>query len=479
MSKLYIFGIGGTGARVLRSLTMLLASGVKIGTDEIVPIIIDPDAANADLTRAVSLMDNYRSIRSRLSFTPEDLTPFFRTELRALSPGYTLRIEDTDDRLFREFIELSSVSGATGDRTTEAMLNMLFSKDNLNASMDVGFKGNPNIGSVVLNQIIASREFELFAGSFEEGDRIFIISSIFGGTGASGFPLLLKTLRTNKEIANHAYINAAPIGAVTILPYFSLEPDDESEIDSSTFVSKAKSALAYYEKNIVKTNQVDTLYLLADTMNGNYENHEGGSAQQNKAHLMEFLAATAVADFASERFDEEEPRTTISKEFAVKDLKSENSSITFNTFYDKDKGLLFPPMTAFMLLTECLTEKFEWFSSKSFNANNDHFKDLYDAPFMNDLRRITSGYLEWLQEMKENKRSLDLFTIESFSKPFDIVTDMKPKGSLLSFLKDYNLITDRLNSAVRNVHYTNKEENKFLEMFYLATSKLVTEKYSI
>ena len=31
MSKVYIFGIGGTGARVIRSLTMLLAASVVIG----------------------------------------------------------------------------------------------------------------------------------------------------------------------------------------------------------------------------------------------------------------------------------------------------------------------------------------------------------------------------------------------------------------------------------------------------------------
>ena len=68
MSKLYIFGIGGTGSRVLRSFTMMMAAGVKIGADEIVPIIIDPDKANADLTRTVALMNNYRSIRKHLSF---------------------------------------------------------------------------------------------------------------------------------------------------------------------------------------------------------------------------------------------------------------------------------------------------------------------------------------------------------------------------------------------------------------------------
>ena len=71
MSKLYIFGIGGTGSRVLRSLTMMTAAGVKIGADEIIPIIIDPDAANADLTRAVTLMNNYRNVRKYLNFPKE------------------------------------------------------------------------------------------------------------------------------------------------------------------------------------------------------------------------------------------------------------------------------------------------------------------------------------------------------------------------------------------------------------------------
>ena len=43
MSKIYIFGIGGTGARVIRSLTMLLASGVQLGNDfdRVIPVMIE------------------------------------------------------------------------------------------------------------------------------------------------------------------------------------------------------------------------------------------------------------------------------------------------------------------------------------------------------------------------------------------------------------------------------------------------------
>ena len=57
MAKLYIFGIGGTGSRVLRSLTMMLAAGVRVDVDEIVPVVIDPDQSNADLTRTVTLIN--------------------------------------------------------------------------------------------------------------------------------------------------------------------------------------------------------------------------------------------------------------------------------------------------------------------------------------------------------------------------------------------------------------------------------------
>jgi hypothetical protein len=239
MAKLYVFGIGGTGARVLRSFTMMIAAGVNIGADEIVPIIIDPDASNADLTRTVALMNNYRAIHSALSFTKNNESTFFRKELSQILVNYTLRINDTDDKTFQQFIDLPSM-----DKASQAMMRMLFSEKNLGSSMDVGFKGNPNIGSIVLNQIVDSDDFQNFANNFESGDKIFIISSIFGGTGASGFPLLLKTLRTGTNFPNNDLINHAEIGAITILPYFKLKNDDESEIDSSTFISKTMQKIS-------------------------------------------------------------------------------------------------------------------------------------------------------------------------------------------------------------------------------------------
>ena len=70
MSKIYVFGIGGTGARVIRSLTMLLASGVKLGEniDTVIPVIIDQDRSNGDLTRTIALLKTYKSLHDQLKF---------------------------------------------------------------------------------------------------------------------------------------------------------------------------------------------------------------------------------------------------------------------------------------------------------------------------------------------------------------------------------------------------------------------------
>lgn len=461
MAKLYVFGIGGTGSRVLRSFTMLMAAGVGTGMDEVVPIIIDPDAANADLTRTVALMDAYRAVRSHLHFTEKNESGFFRQEMSRRLANYTLQIKDTGYKTFRQFVDLPSM-----DKGSQALMKMLFSDKNLDSSMDVGFKGNPNIGSIVLNQLSASKGFTDFANGFGQQDKIFIISSIFGGTGASGFPLLLKTLRTGTAFPNHALINKAEIGAVTILPYFKLKHDKKSAIDSSTFISKTKSALAYYEDNISRNGYINALYFLADDVANTYDNHEGGTAQRNDAHLIEFLAASAIVDFCGKTHT-----GTSNKELGVKDI---GEAVTFDTFHDGQKRQLRAPLTQFMLMSNCLNNRKDYYSSKSFGANYDHFEGLYESEFMSGLRVFTALYVEWLREMKRNKRPLDLFSLESADKPFDIVTNCKPK-KVFSIKSGYDLVTDRLNTAVRKCH-SKEQADKFLEMFHIATARLYKEK---
>ena len=71
MARLFVFAIGGTGSRVIKSLSMLLASGVQPKDSdtkyEIVPIIIDPHKSNEDLKRTDRILGYYEKIHDEVS----------------------------------------------------------------------------------------------------------------------------------------------------------------------------------------------------------------------------------------------------------------------------------------------------------------------------------------------------------------------------------------------------------------------------
>ena len=463
--KTFVFGIGGTGARVLRSLTLLLASGVECKSD-IVPIIIDPDMNNGDLTRTVSLMQRYVAIKEKLHFSSNTKNGFFGTEV-VEKFNFRLPIKNSQDITFKQFMDYDNM-----DYASKALMQMLYSTKNLSSDMVVGFKGNPNIGSIVLNQFSDTDEFSNIANEFSQGDRIFIISSIFGGTGASGFPLLLKTLRTNGSIPNHGLINSATIGAVTVLPYFKVEQEEESSIESDTFMSKTRAALSYYEKNI--GNKIDTLYYIGDNTSSNkaYENHEGGDEQQNKAHLIEMLSALAVVDFAN---GPERTGSTVYKEFG---LASDNvANVIFSDFAPETNRIIRRPMTQFMFFTHYMSHidvakciKQQW--SRNYGLD----KNFFGSDFITDIRYVQEEYVNWLKEMGTNRVGFAPFAWDNKSL-FDIVNGVTPSRSVFSIFqkKDYEQFDVTLDKKHASNASGTKEQN-FMELFFQSTGDLVQNK---
>lgn len=477
MARLFIFGIGGTGARVLRSLTMLMASGVKLGVDEVMPILIDPDAGNADLTRATSLLNDYANIKRCLTQPNEN--KFFSTGITNVTTNYYMELKDTSSMKFADYIGLKTM-----DEASRSMTEMLFSGENLDSDMKVGFKGNPNVGSVVLNQLVGSDAFQGFASLFSAGDKIFIINSIFGGTGASGFPLLLKILResTPNDYAKASVIASSVIGAVTVLPYFTIKAADESKskINSSTFLSKAKSALAYYEENIYDNNQIDQLYFIGDDMMSEpYENNEGGPDQKNNAHLVEMMAATAIVDF-SHMDGNARPAKPCSKELGLKVNDGVDPAVvTFNNFHEGLRDMLFAPMVEFALMANVFHYRFDDVKSDSQDANQrGKFKDIFSSAFMKNLKGFLENYRDWLAEMEGNKRSLKLFNLDSAADPFMLVTGVAPKKSSWFSRKSYDLLYHQLALAAKHITKVKEDDpNAFMEMYSLTLRELVTNKF--
>ena len=120
LPRLFIFCIGGTGARVLKALTFLLATGVEIKASQIIPIIIDPDRDNGDVERTAEILRKYQEIRHKIE---TDENKFFQTEIQTLaslqeksanahnlkvSIGFKFDIDGTRDGRFKQFINCNN-----------------------------------------------------------------------------------------------------------------------------------------------------------------------------------------------------------------------------------------------------------------------------------------------------------------------------------------------------------------------------------
>ena len=487
--KLYIFGIGGTGSRVLKSLVMLAATGVEIDADAIVPIVIDPDFANADLTRTIELIKTYSTIRKELSFNNKTANTFFSMQFEQIVNDNRLSLQDTKNKKFRDFIEYSTLS-----HENKALASILFSENNLEADMEVGFKGNPNIGSVVLNQFTESQDFVDFAAAFKPGDRIFIISSIFGGTGASGFPLLLKNLRgLSASMPNYASIQLAPIGAITVLPYFDVKPEEQSAIDSSTFIGKTKAALQYYEKNVNgDKSSVNVLYYVADNRANQYDNNEGGTEQQNNAHMVELIAALSIVDFVAipdddpilscaedENFRVYAPNAKF-REFGIEDDVKE---VLFSNLSQTTRDILCVPMTQFVLFSKYLKEHLRGAINQPWAVDNGITDAFLKSSFANNLKKFTEAYLTWLEEMADNDRGFKPYKLAvKGSDLYSIVDGVKPDSikALWAFNKSgYDLFDAALNDKQSSLSKNYSQNQKFTELFCVVGKLLVDKKFKL
>jgi hypothetical protein len=330
MARLYIFAIGGTGARALRSFTHVVAAGTPVLDEhgrpmEVVPLVIDPDRENGDTLECLATLADYLKVQAQLPpGTGRDYPRgFFQTtisgyaQLQAATPltrpdgrpmpaaldAESFRcgfIDAVKTKTFGEVIAYDFLeSELEHGEPTRLLVDALYSRGNLETRLTGGFLGNPNVGTIVLNQIRYSRELQLLTSLLLPGDRIFIISSIFGGTGAAGFPVLVKLLRQglNANGEEATALRHATIGALTVLPYFGLDDAPGGPVDANAFIPKTKAALAYYAHHL---HQVNALYYLGDPPRQRYANTPTGIKQRNPDHVVELIAATAILHFAAQ-----------------------------------------------------------------------------------------------------------------------------------------------------------------------------------
>lgn len=479
--KLFLFAIGGTGARVVRSLTMMLASGVD-GLDssvEIVPIIIDYDLSNGDKTRAIKALECYSSIHQNLY--PDSAAGklydnhFFMTRFTPLSQagvaGSNADLKNFEFNFgpagrtvkFADYLNMQALDTIPNVKLTEDLLFALYDDSDsqsknaeLQLDMAKGFKGNPNIGSVVFHDLRDKPEFAKFKSVFNPAtDKVFIVSSIFGGTGASGFPEIVNAIRTDLGT-----LNTAVIGSALVLPYFDLqqfhpERGDTGAIDASSFNAKTRAALSFYAAGGGINEKVNALYYIGDEIHDSYEYNEGENRQKNAAHVVEFVAASAVIDFLQRPVANNQYHAY---EFSIRDAKTAES-IQLPDFEDSTHRSFLDNLSAFAIAMKyyrdviCgdrnkVDDDTAYYKSDRFNLSSKLHRGVYSLldDFLNASYSEAQdwGFYPWLRELNTHAHKLYPYVMDKTAEMKNILSykTIKAPGLRANPIKDDTLSSE-------------------------------------
>lgn len=489
MPRLFVFAIGGTGARVLRSLTMLLAAGVRIPDCEaVVPVLIDPDTQNGNTNDTEALLQLYEKLHDRLGARDGKFfgQPLRRLAKLAANGAATLNDSFVYDfgginQSFRQYLHYPALNV-----DTQALVDLLFTKTSLDETLKEGFQGSPNVGSVVLNALVDSDEMRFLALNLQPTDRVFFISSIFGGTGAAGFPLLVENLRKAPDtvLPNLGHRKLVKAGALVMLPYFKLMQPSPAElakgkkaIDSRTFITKAKDALKYYADHL---SGVEATYYLGDQLGTPLHNTPGGHAQLNDARLLEMIGALAIVHFMAQ------PDTALSQhkpayhEFGLTD---DAQTVTFAHFTDSLRREVARPLIrlryfARYFLNQAPKDRQESYAS----AMIPKLPDRLNERAFEELKQFLTEYDKWLAELGTNERRFG--ALAPVEKDFnEMVEGMPIKPGFPAFLNPglvYKTFADELNRTSGTDKPVTLPENAALQRvvryFDEATEKLITDK---
>ncbi|BFM40500.1 hypothetical protein [Synechocystis sp. LKSZ1] len=304
MRKIYVIGVGGSGAKCIETVVFLHALGVY-GNSRLGVLLIDADAANGNSQRTQinlqNTLDCHRLLKPHFEHTSGFMTGEFEN-YGTWNPLGNVVHNSNLSRIFNRPL-LKASAGPLAQ-----LFDVLYSPDEQAADLAVGFRGRPPIGSAVMSRLdlentqatSLSDNWQKFFNHIQSdcggGDKVAIhlFGSIFGGTGASGVPtlaaLISNQLRAN-QIRDSVHLNAS-----LLLPYFGFDrPDDGDQTvfaETSFFALNTQAALQYLTEH--SQGIFDTVYLIGNQERKKYEPSTGGVQQQNDAHFVELYAGLAI-----------------------------------------------------------------------------------------------------------------------------------------------------------------------------------------
>ena len=306
--KNFIIGIGGTGAKCLEHLLHCCASG--LGPSNLWAGMVDQDEANGNVSRTKILLSKYINLRNSLrNEGKHDLTEdseLFRTNIITNTDSVWLPLKGADPTL-EEVISYNVLKPEL-----RGLIDCLYDPEEKKQNLSEGFRARPNIGAAAMLATTSNEDDPFWSQIYKAIDaarggeevRVFIISSIFGGTGASGFPNIarrIKQIQTEKNVTSNFHL-----GGALMLPYFNYQvPEENMEGElfakPEEFLDQTKGALQYYSKLFEHDKIFDQVYVTGWDPLSKLSNFKmGGNLQNNPPLFPELYAALGALRFFSE-----------------------------------------------------------------------------------------------------------------------------------------------------------------------------------
>ena len=435
----YFIAIGGSGAKVMESLTHLGVAGLlpnKVRQEKLYVMAIDPDIGNGNLKRSSAALNHYGSFQ-HLEIGTE--TPLFKTEVEMASP-FVWNPTEHDKRLDDVMSYQSYKNTPLGH-----LYEVLYTRDERETVLNEGFRGRPAIGAAVMARKVGMDEREEWIGAhsqpwgrFIESVRndvrngqmakIFLVGSVFGGTGAAGLPTVAKLLRH----IFREYQENVLLGGGLVLPYFSFSPSTADQTrgqlfaSSENFLTNTKAALKYYAVKSAKDKLFDSMYFVGDNVLSPVKNFSVGAATQNNdAHIVDFYMALAAIDFYASRKESVKKCSYISRNeenvfqwsdfpaFAMEDggeVSIRERFAHFTRFIFSYVHLIRPVLHGLGSGEITDVYKYPWFVDYLSGVN-------VDAAEIKDFDSYTDHFLRWLGQLEasEANREVRLIRQDSFN----------------------------------------------------------------
>ena len=379
--QFFVLGIGGTGMRCIESLIHLCAMGMFDDT-EIHLLALDTDKNNGNFSRLKEVKEAYVNSKGLDKANRVSLhDTFFSANIKyyEFSPNYEQKSS------FKLVFNYGDTQYNHREETDLA--DLVLSENVEDFNLRHGYRAQTHLGSMMMYHSIieaasspASSELksflsELIKASQNGQPKVFILGSVFGGTGASSIPVIPQAISKAAEILSNGAANvlkSAYFGSTLLTAYFSFRAPSGTELSnqrviatSDKFALNSQVAMMFYDDDTTVKSTYQKFYMMGtsglewDPMQREgdkiTETITGGEQQKNDSHYIELLAACAALDF----YNADEGNLAQNKSLNKTDYQyrsiNDNGKFDFQDFVGSDRAKEFAQkfgmLIAFALFT--------------------------------------------------------------------------------------------------------------------------------